>query len=81
SDGIAAHGVGSALLVALYAKRRGTALTNVVTTMLGTAQQAMITYNATYASRPAEIPADEQFFGMSALYRMYRAADGYVFLA
>jgi len=81
SDGIAAHGVGSALLVALYAKRRGATLTNVVTTMLGTVQQAMIAYNASYASRPAETSADDQFFGMSALYRMYRAADGYVFLA
>jgi crotonobetainyl-CoA:carnitine CoA-transferase CaiB-like acyl-CoA transferase len=81
SDGIAAHGVGSALLVALYVKRRGKTLTNVVTTMLGTVQQAMIAYNASYASRPAEMPADEQFFGMNALYRMYRAADGYVFLA
>ena len=81
SDGIAAHGVGSALLVALYAKRIGRPLTNVVTTMLGTVQQAMITYSAGYASRPADTAADEQFFGMNALYRMYRAADGYVFLA
>jgi crotonobetainyl-CoA:carnitine CoA-transferase CaiB-like acyl-CoA transferase len=81
SDGIAAHGVASALLVALYAKRRGKTLTNVVTTMLGTVQQAMIAYNASYASRPVETAADEQFFGMSALYRMYPAADGYVFLA
>jgi crotonobetainyl-CoA:carnitine CoA-transferase CaiB-like acyl-CoA transferase len=81
SDGIAAHGVGSALLVALYAQRRGMTLTNVVTTMLGTVQQAMITYNASYASRPADKAADDQLFGMNALYRMYRAADGYVFLA
>src|ERR1700730_11455016 len=81
SDGIAAHGVGSALLVALYARRRGKTLTNVVTTMLGTVQQAMIAYNASYASRPAETAADEQLFGMNALYRMYRAADGYVFVA
>ena len=81
SDGIAAHGVGSALLVALYAKRIKRPMSNVVTTMLATAQQAMIAYNASYASRPAETAADEQFFGMNALYRMYRAADGYVFLA
>src|SRR6201996_7843552 len=81
SDGIAAHGVGSALLVALYAKRMGRPMSNVVTTMLATAQQAMIAYNASYASRPAEAAADEQFFGMNALYRIYRAADGYVFLA
>jgi crotonobetainyl-CoA:carnitine CoA-transferase CaiB-like acyl-CoA transferase len=81
SDGIAAHGVGSALLVALYAKRFGRPLSNVVTTMLATAQQAMISYNASYATRPATRPADDQFFGMNALYRMYRATDGYVFLA
>jgi crotonobetainyl-CoA:carnitine CoA-transferase CaiB-like acyl-CoA transferase len=81
SDGIAAHGVGSALLVALYAKRRGRTLTNAVTTMLGTVQQAMIPYNASYGTRPANSAADDQFFGMNALYRMYRAADGYVFLA
>src|SRR6202034_3964845 len=65
SDGIAAHGVGSALLVALYAKRRGKTLTNVVTTMLGTVQQALIGYNASCASRPADTAADEQFFGMN----------------
>ncbi len=81
SDGIAAHGVGSALMVALYAKRRGKPLSNAVTTMLGTVQQAMIPYNVSYASRPPTRSADDQFFGMNALYRMYRAADGYVFLA
>lgn len=81
SDGIAAHGVGSALMVALYAKRHGKTLTNAVTTMLGTVQQAMIPYNASYASRPGENVADDQFYGVTALYRMYRAADGYVFLA
>ena len=81
SDGIAAHGVGSALLVALYAKRMGRQLPNLVTTMLGTVQQAMIPYNASYPSRPSIKAADDELFGMNALYRMYRAADGYVFLA
>jgi crotonobetainyl-CoA:carnitine CoA-transferase CaiB-like acyl-CoA transferase len=81
ADGIAAHGVGSALMVALYAKRMGRRLSNVVTTMLATAQQAMIAHNVSYPSRPAARPADDQFFGLNALYRMYRAADGYVFLA
>jgi crotonobetainyl-CoA:carnitine CoA-transferase CaiB-like acyl-CoA transferase len=81
SDGIAAHGVGSAMLVALYAKRRGRTLTHAVTTMLGTVQQAMIPYNTSYPTRPADAAADDEFFGLNALYRMYRAADGYVFLA
>jgi crotonobetainyl-CoA:carnitine CoA-transferase CaiB-like acyl-CoA transferase len=49
--------------------------------MLGTVQQAMIPYNASYPTRPADAAADDEFFGLNALYRMYRAADGYVFLA
>ncbi|MBJ7336500.1 CoA transferase [Mycolicibacterium sp.] len=81
SDGLAAHGVGSALMVALYARRHGRALVGVTTSMLGTVQQAMMPYNASYASRPATKAGDDDFFGMNALYRMYRAADGYVFLA
>jgi crotonobetainyl-CoA:carnitine CoA-transferase CaiB-like acyl-CoA transferase len=81
SDGIAAHGVGSALMVALYAKRRGIQLHNLVTTMLGTVQQALVVHNTAYAGRPTMQAADDQHFGLTALYRMYRAADGFVFLA
>ncbi|WP_245720936.1 CaiB/BaiF CoA transferase family protein [Nocardia pseudovaccinii] len=81
SDGIAALGVASAMLVGLYAKRTGRALSNMVTTMLGTVHQALIGYNTNYEGRP-EIPrADAEFYGIDALYRMYRAADGWVFLA
>lgn len=81
SDGIAAHGVGSALMVALYAQRRGIQLSNLVTTMLGTVQQALIVHNTAYAGRPPIQAADDEFYGINALYRMYRAADGFVFLA
>jgi crotonobetainyl-CoA:carnitine CoA-transferase CaiB-like acyl-CoA transferase len=81
SDGIAAHGVGSALMVALYAKRRGMQLPNLVTTMLGTVQQALVVHNTNYAGRPQIKAGDDSFFGLTALYRMYRAADGFVFLA
>jgi crotonobetainyl-CoA:carnitine CoA-transferase CaiB-like acyl-CoA transferase len=81
SDGIAAHGVGSALMVALYAKRRGLQLPNLVTTMLGTVQQALVVHNTSYAGRPEISVGDDSFFGIHALYRMYRAADGFVFLA
>ena len=41
----------------------------------------MIPYNASYGSRPPTRAADEKLFGMNAVYRMYRAVDGYVFLA
>jgi crotonobetainyl-CoA:carnitine CoA-transferase CaiB-like acyl-CoA transferase len=52
-----------------------------VVTTLDSGRPIRLAYNASYTSRPAETAADEQFFGMNALYRMYRAADGYVFLA
>lgn len=81
SDGIAALGVASALLVGLYAKRHGIELPHMRTTMLGTALQALINHNTGYSGRPAIESADDQFYGLNALYRMYEAADGWVFLA
>jgi len=81
SDGIAALGVASALLVGLYAKRRGIALPHLTASMFGTALQATINHNTGYAGRPAIESTDDQFHGLNALYRMYRAADGWVFLA
>ena len=81
SDGIAALGVGSALLLGLYARRRGTAPTGMVTTMLGTCTQALISRNTSYAGRPPLTRVDDEFRGLGPLYRLYRAADGWVFLA
>lgn len=81
SDGIAALGVASALLVGLYAKRRGLVLPHLTASMFGTALQAVINHNTGYVGRPAVQSADDEFYGLNALYRMYRAADGWVFLA
>ena len=81
ADGIAAVGVASALLVCLYAKRRGIDLHHTETTMLGTAQNALIWSNISYRDQPAVPTADAEFLGLTALYRLYRAADGWVFLA
>lgn len=81
ADGIAALGVASALLLGIYAKRRGVAIPHMVTTMLGSAHQAMIEFNVDYADRPANMLADSGFHGLHALYRMYAASDGHVFLA
>ena len=81
ADGLAALGVGSALLLGLYAKRRGIALSEMVTTMLATCTQALIARNTSYAGRPALPKVDNDFSGLGALYRMYPATDGWVFLA
>jgi crotonobetainyl-CoA:carnitine CoA-transferase CaiB-like acyl-CoA transferase len=81
SDGLAALGVASGLLLGLYAKRRGIDLTDLTTTMLGSCTQALIGRNTGYQGRPALSRVDDEFRGLGPLYRMYRAADGWVFLA
>ena len=81
SDGIAALGVASGLLLGLYAKQRGIALTDLTTTMLGSCTQALIGRNTGYQGRPPLSRVDDEFRGLGPLYRLYRAADGWVFLA
>jgi crotonobetainyl-CoA:carnitine CoA-transferase CaiB-like acyl-CoA transferase len=81
SDGIAALGVASGLLLGLYARRRGTSFTDMVTTMLGSCTQALISRNTSYEGRPRLSRVDDEFRGLGPLYRLYRAADGWVFLA
>jgi crotonobetainyl-CoA:carnitine CoA-transferase CaiB-like acyl-CoA transferase len=80
-DGIAALGVASALMVGIYAKTRGKELSGMATTMLGSVQQALISHNLSYAGKGNMPAADPEFFGLNALYRLYRAADGWIFLA
>lgn len=81
ADGIAALGVASALLLGLYAKRRNVEIPGMVTTMLGTATHALAPFNTSYEGRPDVPQTDPDFYGLGALYRMYAAADGWVFLA
>ncbi|MFG1923374.1 CoA transferase [Cryptosporangium sp. NPDC048952] len=81
ADGLAAMGVASALILGLYAKRRGISYTDFGVTMLGSASQALISYNTRYAGRPDSPAADPDLLGTGPLHRMYRAADGWIFLA
>lgn len=81
ADGIAALAVGSGLLLGLYAQRHGVELPGLTTTMLASAQQSMMVLNTQYDGRPALDGVDDDFLGLHALYRLYPAADGWVFLA
>ncbi|WP_336880973.1 CoA transferase [Rhodococcus globerulus] len=81
ADGIAALGVASAMLLGLYAKRRNVEIPGMITTMLGTATHALAPFNTSYDGRPDLPITDCEFYGLSALYRMYAATDGWVFLA
>lgn len=81
ADGTAALGVGTSLLLGILARARGVAMEGMVATMLGTAHQALITYNSDYEGRVENLHPDPDFYGLNALYRLYEASDGWVFLA
>lgn len=81
ADGIAALGVASTLLLGLLARARGRYVGELTTTMLSTAALANIDRVIDYAGRPASRTVDPEGYGLDALYRLYPAATGWVFLA
>ena len=81
ADGVAALGVASAMLLGLLARARGRATGTLTTTMLATATHALIDRTIDYPGKPAPPTVDDGGHGYHALYRMYRAAEGWVFLA
>ncbi|GGN39259.1 CaiB/BaiF CoA transferase family protein [Streptomyces fuscichromogenes] len=81
SDGVSALGVASAMLLGLVARARRRPLGALTTTMLATAAHPLADWNVDYAGRPPLPAVDPEGYGHSALYRLYRAADGWVFLA
>jgi crotonobetainyl-CoA:carnitine CoA-transferase CaiB-like acyl-CoA transferase len=81
ADGMAALGVASALLLGLLARTRDRPLGTMTTTMVGTVSHALLDHVIDYPGRPASPVVDPGGYGLSALYRMYEASDGWVFLA
>ena len=81
ADGIAALGVATALLMGLYARRRGAGGQHLVSSMLLSTAHAMASTVVDYPGRPASVAPGPEMRGPSALYRVYDAADGWVFLA
>jgi len=78
SDGISALGAAVAVLVGHLAKVRGREVPPLVTTMLGTSVFAIVDHLT--AETTAATP-DPDLLGVGPLYRLYRAADGWIFLA
>jgi crotonobetainyl-CoA:carnitine CoA-transferase CaiB-like acyl-CoA transferase len=81
ADGISAVGVASTLLLGLLARRLGRPMGALTTTMIASATHAVVDHNIDYASKPVTPRVDPGGHGLTALYRMYRAADGWAFLA
>jgi crotonobetainyl-CoA:carnitine CoA-transferase CaiB-like acyl-CoA transferase len=81
ADGFSALGVACAEMLALLARKRGLPGQRVATTMLFTMAQVLSEDMVDYAGRPDAPTADADLYGFGPLYRLYEAAEGWVFLA
>jgi crotonobetainyl-CoA:carnitine CoA-transferase CaiB-like acyl-CoA transferase len=81
ADGHGANAVFSIVLMALLAKRRWGLGQHVSSSMLHAALLGVADEFVDYAGVPAFPRSDPEQLGLGARYRLYRAADGWVFLA
>ncbi|HEY3189341.1 MAG TPA: CoA transferase, partial [Solirubrobacteraceae bacterium] len=81
ADGCAALGVATALLLGLLARERTGLGQEMLTSMLCTTAYAVSDDCVAYAGRVPRPEPDPMLYGMSALYRLYPAREGWVFLA
>jgi crotonobetainyl-CoA:carnitine CoA-transferase CaiB-like acyl-CoA transferase len=80
-DGLAAVSVATGLLLGLVARARGLASPSLMTTMMHSAGHALSEEMIEYDAQPPPRTADSELYGYSARYRLYEAADGWIFLA
>lgn len=80
ADGVAAVGVATAIAFGIYARDRGVGGQELFTSMLNSGAHMMSAYAVDGSGlRPPQVDAEMR--GFCALYRIYDAAEGYVFLA
>jgi crotonobetainyl-CoA:carnitine CoA-transferase CaiB-like acyl-CoA transferase len=81
ADGLSSVSVGTAMMLGLLARRRGAGGQKMLTSMLSSMAHALSEVMVEYEGRPDPAKADPGLHGFSALYRLYQAADGWLFLA
>jgi crotonobetainyl-CoA:carnitine CoA-transferase CaiB-like acyl-CoA transferase len=81
ADGFSALGVGTALLLGIVARERTGRGQQMLTSMLCTTAYALSQDCIEYEGRGEAPRPDAELYGLSALYRLYEASDGWVFLA
>ena len=81
ADGFAALGVATAILFGLTARAFGAGGQELFSSMINTGAHAMSAHAVTYPGAPVEPVADVELRGLGATYRIYDAAEGFVFLA
>src|SRR5215213_4982619 len=81
ADGFSALGVATALLLGLLARQRGARGQALQTSMLHTMAHVLVEDMVEYDGGPTRRTSDVDLHGLSARYRLYETADGWVFLA
>lgn len=81
ADGFAALGVATAILFGLSARAFGAGGQELFSSMINTGAHAMSAHAVTYPGAPFEQVADPELRGLAGTYRVYNAAEGYIFLA
>jgi crotonobetainyl-CoA:carnitine CoA-transferase CaiB-like acyl-CoA transferase len=81
ADGISALTVASALVLGLAARDRTGISQGMRTTMLTSTAHALADDMVEHAGRPETAAPDIGLFGYGARYRLYQAADGWIYLA
>jgi crotonobetainyl-CoA:carnitine CoA-transferase CaiB-like acyl-CoA transferase len=81
ADGFSGLGVAVGLLLGLLTRERGHGGQAVTTTMLATMSHVLIDDMFDYDGRPPVPTPDSELHGLHALYRLYPAGTGWVFLA
>jgi crotonobetainyl-CoA:carnitine CoA-transferase CaiB-like acyl-CoA transferase len=81
ADGFSALAVASALLLGLVARERGAPGQAMQTSMLRTMAHVLVEDMVEYDQRPVRPASDVGLHGLSARYRLYETAEGWVFLA
>jgi crotonobetainyl-CoA:carnitine CoA-transferase CaiB-like acyl-CoA transferase len=81
ADGISALTAASAMALGLFVRDRVGVAQQMLTTMLTSTAHAQADDMVECKDQPSGAVADPQLFGYSARYRLYRAADEWVYLA
>jgi crotonobetainyl-CoA:carnitine CoA-transferase CaiB-like acyl-CoA transferase len=81
ADGISALTAASVMTLGLLVRDRSGTAQEMLTTMLTSTAHALADDMVEYKERPQTATADAQLLGYSARYRLYKAADEWVYLA
>ncbi len=81
ADGVSAHVAATAMLLGLITRQRTGTAHELMTSMICSTAYANSMDMIQYAGKPPRRDPDAELYGMSALYRLYPAKEGWLFLA